>query len=1301
MNREPWPQPIHYPDALPITPRVDEIAAAITRHQVIILAGETGSGKTTQLPKICLSLGYGEIGQIAHTQPRRIAARTVADRIAIELSTPLGDGVGYQVRFTDKSTDNTRIKLMTDGVLLAEFQQDRLLKKYDVIIIDEAHERSLNIDFLLGLLKTLCQKRPELRVIVTSATIDLQKFSNHFTLSGKPAPILEVSGRTYPVETIYHAPVDDKQPLPDLIADTVSQLIRDEAQGHYQTAGDVLVFCAGERDIRDAAASLRQAKLPIEVLPLYSRLSIAEQNKVFRSTQQRKVVLATNVAETSITVPGIGYVIDPGLARISRYNFRSKIQRLPIEPISQASANQRRGRSGRMANGVCIRLYEEQSFSQRPAFTSAEILRSNLASVILKMVSLGVRDISQFEFIDRPDDRLLKDGFKLLEELGALNKGALNKGASANAHKLTKIGRQMSNLSIDPKFARILIEANTLGCLRDALVVISALSIQDPRERPAEKQQSADQTHQRLNHQQSDFFSHLHLWQAINNARDKLSNSQFKQLCLQNYWSIARIFEWRELFRQLVSQSKSLGFKLEPWQIIELPNHEKKKRPEKAGFSPRYESLHRALLAGLMSNVASRDHDNNYLATRSRTITLFPGSAQSKCKPKWIVAGEYLETSRLFAHNVGAIKPDWVADCAQHLCHFSYSAPHYHKRSGSVKAFRKTVLYGLTLREKELINYAPINSTESRQSFIQQAMVEGQYQPRHSCAEFVKHNQSLISNIEKLETKTRRRNLLIDDDAIYRFYAERLPNSVVNRHSLEAWLVAGNQDTLKLSETDLLQTGVTTSHVTQFPDQITIQGKTIRLIYKFDPGKHSDGVTMIIPVSVLAPFPDHVGDWLVPGLLREKCIALMRTLPKPIRRNFAPVAAAVDRIFEQLQPNQKRLQDALADQLFTAQGVKVSGDDFQPKKLDSFYHMHYRVIDIDGSLIEESRDLTKLKTSYANAVKSSIHADNAPDRVQFERHDIRSWDFGNLAPIAEYQHQGMTVRASPMLMIQPTGSISLLLHDQPLVAAHHTRYAIIALAKQVLGENTHRQSLRYLQKELMVVKSHNSSRGLSALAQQLDRSPLASALALSWKEKLIDISLAHCCFSNQLNEFRDQAQFEKALKQGARHWVKTATELESALLKSLALNESVLVSLDKINAQSLSADSTIEEIKAHSYRLFEPSFLSYTPLETLKQYPRYLRAIECRIEKLVTNASNRFVNEVNALNSLQGQFNNKVNQLARPEFELDYVFLSYPKLAKFRVMLEEWRVSVFAQQLRTRIPVSQKRLENYWQQEID
>jgi ATP-dependent helicase HrpA len=1286
--REPWPTPISFPENLPISQRQEEIAAAIKENQIVILAGETGSGKTTQLPKICLSLGYGEKGLIGHTQPRRIAARTVADRIASELKTPLGEGVGYQVRFTDKSNKNTRVKLMTDGVLLAEFQHDRLLRKYEVIIIDEAHERSLNIDFLLGLLKPLCIKRPELKVIVTSATIDLEKFSKHFTLGNKPAPIIEVSGRTYPVKTLYQEPSDENVILPDLITETVDQIIRREAKGEHNASGDILVFCAGEREIRDAAQALRRAQLPVEVLPLYSRLSVGEQNKVFRTAHKRKVVLATNVAETSITVPGIAYVIDPGVARISRYSFRSKIQRLPIEAISQASANQRQGRCGRVANGVCIRLYSEQGFEQRSEFTPAEILRSSLASVILKMLRLGIQDVSKFEFLDQPDSRLLNDGFKLLQELGGVD----------DNRKLTAIGRQMSDLSVDPKYARILIEANRLGCVRDTLVLISALSIQDPRERPADKQQAADQAHQLLQHNQSDFFSYLQLWQAISNAREELSNTKFKRHCIENYWSIARIFEWRELFRQLLAQGRSLGWELVDWQPLTLPERGQKKTKPNPNFDQRYEKLHRALLSGLLSNVASKDTEGEYTATRSRHVHLFPASAQAKRKPKWIMSAEYLETSRLFAHTVGEIKPNWVSETAKHLCRYSYSSPHYHVRSGSIKAYRKTLFYGLTLRDKEPVNYAHIAPAESRLVFIQQALIDGAYKPRFKGAKFAAHNEQLISDIEKLESKTRKRNLLVNEQIIFDFYDERLPNQINSRHALETWLAQGNEQTLKLDRGILMQAELDTKRTSQFPDKATVLGKEVQIVYKFDPGKRSDGVTMIVPISVLAPFPKHIGDWLVPGLLREKCIALIKTLAKPIRRNFAPAADAVDRIFDQLKPCDTPLQQVLAEQLFRSHGIKVIADDFAPEKLDDFYSMNYRVIDVDGSLIEEGRKLQYLKQNYANSVQESVHSNNAPERLKLEQHFIESWNFGQLADVIDYQHQGMTVRAFPMLKKQADGSISLLVHDQIKISHYHSYHAIVDLAKHVLSNTTQKQSLKYLQKELMAVKRSGRSGGLGSLGSQLKTAKPKTIDRSSWTNKLINAALAHSCFDGDIRYVRDQASFEHAVNAGAKQWVPTATELEAALLSALRHRDAILTIANRTLVNDMATDLALEDIKAQVYQMFEPSFLSYTSLSALKQYPRYLRAIESRLEKL--RFASKTVSEEMALASIQKDLDMKIDELSHPELDLDFVFQSFPKLLEFAQMMQEWRVSIFAQHLRTQIPVSEKRLRKFWQAEI-
>ena len=1288
---------ISFPEHLPISQRREEIAELIKANQVVILAGETGSGKTTQLPKICLSLGYGDKGLIGHTQPRRIAARTVADRIASELKTPLGDLVGYQVRFKDISSKNTKIKLMTDGVLLAEFQRDRRLSRYQVIIIDEAHERSLNIDFLLGLLKPLCRQRPDLKIIITSATIDLDKFAKHFAKNDKAAPIIEVSGRTFPVETRYLEEDNNNIALPDLICSTVNDLIREEAKGQTNTSGDILVFCAGEREIRDAAQALQKAQLPIEVLPLYSRLSVKEQNRVFQSAHRRKVVLATNVAETSITVPGIAYVVDPGVARISRYSFRSKVQRLPIERISQASANQRQGRCGRVANGVCIRLYSKDDFLARPEFTPAEILRSNLASVILKMLRLGISDLQQFNFIDAPDKRLINDGLKLLQELNAINK----------QRKLTKIGRQMSDLPIDPRFARILAAANELGCLRDAIILVSVLSVQDPRERPAEKQQAADQAHQKIAHPQSDFYTYLHLWQAINEQRSELSNSKFKQACIKNYWSIARIFEWRELVGQILANCKALGWKIEPWAPITLPKDNKQKL--KDSFDTRYELIHRALLVGLLSNLATKDADGNYLATRNRQVHIFPASSQAKRKPKWLVSASFLETSRLFAHTVGEIKPQWVIKAAQHLCRYTHSEPRYNARSGSVTALRKTLLYGLVLRDKERINYGAINANEARAVFIQQALVDGQYRPRskEQWASFYKHNQTLISDIEKLEIKTRRRNLLVNDAKIAEFYDDRLPNNIHNRSALEKWLrdilaKQGHAEALKLNRSELLLNHPEESEAAQFPDSIEVHGKQVTIEYNFDPGQKQDGITMLVPIAVLAPFPEHLGSWLVPGVLREKCIALIKTLPKSTRRNFAPAADAVDRIIDRLVASNSPLHIKLGEQLFASRGIKIAELDWVLEKLDLYYQMNYRIIDVDGSLVDEGRDLKDLKARYADSVQKSVHADHAPERSKLENHNLQDWSFGTLKNSVEYQHQGMTVLAYPMLKIQEDQSVSLVMSDSVDSANYYSQHGLLQLALIRL-KSEQRQSYLYLKKELFAKKNSKPTGSLADQLKSIKSKPSASqslkGSQTNWSDEVIYCALQHACFSNGLLNVRNQESFNNALN-GAKHWVSTAMEIETMLSSSLTKRDSLLAKVNRLSVSSVSLDIAIEDIKAQLYRLFEPNFLRYTSMVQLKQYSRYLRALDMRIEKLSFASKNP--HDENALMQLQAQFDEHILSLQKVAdiYSLDFVFLSQPPLLTFHWMLQEWRLSIFAQQLKSKIPVSEKRLRSFWQTEI-
>ncbi|NND69888.1 MAG: ATP-dependent RNA helicase HrpA, partial [Halioglobus sp.] len=836
---------ITYPADLPIAERREEIAAAIAGHQVVIVAGETGSGKTTQLPKICLELGRGTRGRIGHTQPRRLAARTVAGRIASELGTELGQLVGYQVRFHDQVSEDSAIKLMTDGILLAEIERDRNLQQYDTLIIDEAHERSLNIDFLLGYLKRLLPRRPDLKVIVTSATIDVVGFSRHFN----DAPVVEVSGRSYPVETLYEPPVaEDGERWSQVV-----RLVEDIESGRYGPRGDVLVFLPGEREIRELALLLRRLAGP-EVLPLYARLGQAEQNRVFegRGSSSLRVVLATNVAETSLTVPGIRYVIDPGEARLSRYSYRSKLQRLPVEPVSQASADQRRGRCGRVGPGVCIRLYSEEDYLSRPEYTEPEIQRTNLAAVILQALQLRLGDIGEFPFLNPPDVRLVRDGFRLLTELGAVTE----------AGKLTSLGRRMSRLPVDPRLGRMILAGAELGCLAEILVIASALSVQDPRERPPEKRTQADQSHARFRHERSDFMAWLNLWRYFEEQRQALSQNKLRKLCQREFLSYRRMREWRDIHTQLTIACRQQ--KLQP--PAQLPPEEN------------YAAVHRALLSGLLGHIARHQEGREYQGARERKLQVFPGSSQASRKPKWIVAAEIVETSRVFAREVAAIEPRWVLDLEPAQLKRHYSEPHWRSRRGQVVALERTTLYGLTLAEKRPVHYGPLAPAESRELMIREGLIPGSY---HQHPAFLKHNRRLVRDIEDMESRSRRRDLLVDEQALFTFYDERLPEDIFTASRLAAWLKknAGAEKALYMSREDLLARDPGAALGGQFPDVLEWRDMRFRLSYAFEPGGVGDGVSVTVPVALLNRVPRYRFDWLVPGLLREKCIALVKALP--------------------------------------------------------------------------------------------------------------------------------------------------------------------------------------------------------------------------------------------------------------------------------------------------------------------------------------------------------------------------------------------------------------------------------------
>ncbi len=851
---------IEYPALLPVSQKRDDIAKAIAHHQVVIVAGETGSGKTTQLPKICAELGRGKYGLIGHTQPRRLAARSVANRIAEEMETELGGFVGYKVRFTDQISDQTQIKLMTDGILLAEIQNDRFLNQYDTIIIDEAHERSLNIDFILGYLKQLLPRRPDLKVIITSATIDPERFSKHFS----NAPIIEVSGRTYPVEVRYRP----------LAGDDDSESDRDQLEGIFQAVdelcdeglGDILIFMNGEREIRDTADALSKRNLrDTEIVPLYARLSAGEQNKIFQPHAGRRIVLATNVAETSLTVPGIKYVIDPGTARISRYSYRTKVQRLPIEPISQASASQRKGRCGRTEEGICIRLYSEEDFLSRPEFTDPEILRTNLASVILQMTALGLGDIEAFPFVEAPDKRNIQDGVRLLEELGAINDQIKDP-----KKRLTESGKQLARLPIDPRLARMVLEASKLGCLKEVMIIASALSIQDPRERPSDKQQSADDKHRRFNHEDSDFLTLVNLWHYIGQQQKALTSNQFRRQCKLDYLNYLRVREWQDVYTQLHQSTREMGFKLN----------------DEPGS---YHAVHSAILVGLLSHIGMKDQEKNeYHGARNARFNIFPASGLFKKQPKWVMSAELVETSKLWARVVAKIEPDWIEPLAKHLIKRSYSEPHWSKKNAAVMAYEKVMLYGIPIVPKRLVNYGTIDPVLSREIFIRSALVEGDWETKHA---FFKQNRALLAEVEELEHKSRRRDILVDDEELFQFYDQRVGTEVVSGRHFDAWWKTASRKTPDLLsfEKEMLFKG-DASHITDldYPNFWHQGNLKLKLSYQFEPGENSDGVTVHIPLPILNQVEPHGFDWQIPGLRHELVVSLIKSLPKTLRKNFVP-----------------------------------------------------------------------------------------------------------------------------------------------------------------------------------------------------------------------------------------------------------------------------------------------------------------------------------------------------------------------------------------------------------------------------
>lgn len=1223
---------IHYPENLPVSLMRDDIARAIAGNQVVIIAGETGSGKTTQLPKICLELGLGCRGMIGHTQPRRLAARSVATRVTEELQSPLGEVVGFKVRFADALKSESYIKLMTDGILLAELTSDRNLDQYDTIIIDEAHERSLNIDFILGYLKQILKKRPDLKVIITSATIDVERFSKHFN----NAPIIEVSGRTFPVETRYRPLVQDSDADLDQIEGIFAAVDELVSEG----LGDILIFMNGEREIRDTAEQLsRRNYRDTEILPLYARLSYGEQSKVFSSHTGRRIVLATNVAETSLTVPGIRYVIDPGTARISRYSYRTKVQRLPIEPISQASANQRQGRCGRVGPGICIRLYDEADFNNRPAFTDPEILRTNLASVILQMLAIGLGDIAGFPFIEPPDSRHIRDGFLLLEELQAV----------ASKHGklvLTPLGRDLAHIPVDPRLARMVVEAHQQGCLHEVLVIAAGLSIQDPRERPMDKKQASDEAHRRFADPSSDFVSWINLWQHLKDQQKALSASQFRKQCRDEYLAYLRVREWQDLYTQLKQAVHDLK-----WRLNDSPAN--------------YDNLHRALLSGLLSHVGFKDNNNEYLGARNRKFFVFPGSPLAKKGPKWIMAAELMETSRLFARCCAKIDPEWLEPLAAHLIKKSYVEPHFEAKPGSVIALENQVLYGLTVVHRRKVQYGPIDPVEAREIFIRSALAEGQLQTQEA---FFIANQKLLEDIESLEHKSRRRDILVDEQVLVDFYEPRIPEGIYNAQLFLGWWKKAKReqpDLLDFSQSLLMQRSADHISSLDFPDTWHQGNLRLQLSYHFEPAALDDGVSVHIPVALLNQIEDKDFDWLVAGLREEKCIALIKSLPKALRRNFVPAPDYARACVQAMTPFSASLLDAMCKQLLRMSGTRITPDDFDAAQMPAHLQMNFNIEDDKHKLVAQGRDLDSLKAELQGVVAKAIR--QVADKG-IEQEALTQWSFGDLPKQYQQQKGNYQVRAFPAL-IDKKDSVAIKLFDDEFEA-----------------QNAHRQGLRRL---LLL----NIPSPVKHLQQAL---PNKAKLAMYFNpfgqvQILIDDIIAAAVqqlLDEKALDVRDETQFDQA-KEWVRQELNPAAEQISLKVEQiLTLYQSIKKRLKgKI---SLDIAFAMSDIQSQLDKLVFKGFVESCGWQRLGDVVRYLKAIETRVDKLPVDPTR---------DRLHMQSINKVQEALTAQ--LAKVPRSMPTptvLIEARWMIEEYRVSCFAQTLGTAYPISEKRILNHIQQ---
>ncbi|MEU1161978.1 ATP-dependent RNA helicase HrpA [Streptomyces sp. NPDC005921] len=1235
---------VSYPEQLPVSQKKDEIAEAIRDHQVVIVAGETGSGKTTQIPKICLELGRGVRGMIGHTQPRRIAARTVAERVAEELRTPLGESVGWKVRFTDQvNPDATFIKLMTDGILLAEIQTDRELRAYDTIIIDEAHERSLNIDFLLGYLAQLLPKRPDLKVVITSATIDPERFSRHFG----EAPIVEVSGRTYPVEVRYRPLLEEDTDDADRDQITAICDAVEELQGEGQ--GDILVFLSGEREIRDTADALEKRKYRFtEVLPLYARLSHAEQHRVFQPHTGRRIVLATNVAETSLTVPGIKYVIDPGFARISRYSHRTKVQRLPIEPISQASANQRKGRCGRTSDGICIRLYDEEDFLGRPEFTDAEILRTNLASVILQMTAAGLGDIEKFPFIDPPDHRNIRDGVQLLQELGALNPD------ERDARKrLTDSGRKLAQLPVDPRLARMVLEADKNGCVREVMVIAAALSIQDPRERPADKQTQADQQHARFRDETSDFLAFLNLWKYVREQQRERGSSSFRRMCKQEYLNFLRIREWQDIYTQLRTVAKQMGIHL---------NEE-----DAPG-----DRVHVSLLAGLLSHIGMKDvkdgPKNEYLGARSAKFAIFPGSALFKKTPRFVMSAELVETSRLWARVNAKIEPEWVEPLAEHLLKRTYSEPHWEKDQAAVMAFEKVTLYGVPIVADRKVNYGRIDPEVSRELFIRNALVEGDWRTHHK---FFADNRRLLSEVEELEHRARRRDIVVDDDTLFDFYDQRVPEHVVSGAHFDSWWKHKRHEQpefLDFEREMLIRESAEAVTKADYPDSWRQGPLKFRVTYQFEPGADADGVTVHIPLQVLNQVKDEGFDWQIPGLREEVVTELIRTLPKPIRRNYVPAPNYAKAFLERAVPLQEPLTVTMARELRRMVGVPFDAEDFDWAKVPDHLTITFRIVDERRRKLAEDKDLEALKLRLKPKARQALSQAAAATASReggesLERKGLTDWTIGSLTRVFETRRAGQPVKAYPAL-VDDGDTVSVRLFD----TEEEQTEAMWKGTRRLILRNIPVNPAKFASDKLTNAQKLALSANPHGTVQALfDDCATAAA------DKLI---------ADFGGPVWDEESYRKLYDKVRAEIVDTTVRTVGQVQQVLAAWQACERRLKGVRSPALLANLT--DVRKQLDALVKPGFVTWAGIRRLPDLMRYLVAADRRLQQMPTNVQ-RDTTRMEKVHEMQDEYAWLLEQLpkGRPVSR---------QVLDVRWMLEELRVSYFAHALGTAYPISDKRI---------